>query len=123
MVAIGGYLKGRREALNMSPAEVVVAMKALLHRNVDTSTIWKIENATINAGSDLLFAFLAVVGGSGAQALDLTRRSVSASEAERIGRMEVQRGSDEVLAKLRQLPADEQAVWESRLQARLDELH
>jgi transcriptional regulator with XRE-family HTH domain len=121
MEAVGGYLRGRRLALGLSAAEVAVAMKQRLGRNVNPSTIWKIENAQMTTGSDLLFAFLDVVHGSGAIALDLMRRRVSVLEGERIGREEASMTSEAFIAKLQQLPAAERADWEARMERRLRE--
>lgn len=122
MTAAGAYLRGRRLALGLSPAEVAVKMKSVLGRNVDPSTLWKIENATMNAGSDLLLAFLEVVQGSAARLMALAQTDASAVEAERIGREVVQAMSEDVAALLQQLPGEEREEWRRRLAARLEEL-
>lgn len=122
MVAAGAYLRGRRLALALSPAEVAVRMKSILGRNVDPSTLWKIENASITTGSDLLLAFLEAVHGSAARLFLLAQAEISAIDAELAGREKTQAMGEDVGALLQQLSGEELEQWRARLQARIEEL-
>lgn len=121
MKAVGAYLKGRREALELSPAEVAVTMKRRLGRNIATSTIWKIENGEMNAGSDLLFAFMEAVKASGLAVYDLMIGVIAPDRAEEMGRVSVMEG-EELAEKLAHLPPEERQEWLERLEKRLKEL-
>lgn len=89
-LALGGYIKGLREEQGKSPAEVVVGLKPLLGRNIDPTTIWRIESAKMMPGSDLLLALLQVLKGSAADAWAImSRDDLSAADGEERGRAAV----------------------------------
>lgn len=85
-VALGGYLRGLREGQGLTPSEVVVALKPLIGRNVDPTTVWKIENAKMMPGSDLLLSLLQVLRGNAIDAWGILRRDdLSEADGEQRG--------------------------------------
>lgn len=123
--ALGGFLRGAREARGESPSEVVVALKRILGRNVDPTTIWKIESARMMPSSELLLALLQVLGLNSADAWAILRRAdLSVHDGEERGRRAAQGTTltDEDIAILASLPDDKRARLEVLLAERRAEL-
>jgi transcriptional regulator with XRE-family HTH domain len=126
MEVIGGFLKGAREGRGLSPAEVAAALKQRLGRNVDTTTLWRIETARMTPGSDLLMALLGVLRVSADAMIGVSERDgATPADGEAAGRLAVS-DSDELsrhlIEKMRRLPSEEKAAWEQLLESRLRQL-
>lgn len=123
--ALGGYIRGLREERGWSASEVVVRMKPILGRNVDPTTVWKIETGRMNPGSDLLLAMLHALAGSVTEAWAIMRRAdFSEADGEERGRAAA-RGltiTDDDVAVLRSLEGEERDRLLAILAARRAEL-
>lgn len=64
MQAVAGYLKGLREVQGISQTQVAAEVGKRLKRDVQSTTIWRIENAKTTPGGDMLIVLLDMLGGS-----------------------------------------------------------
>lgn len=64
MQAVAGYLKGLREVQGISQTQVAAEVGKRLKRDVQSTTIWRIENAKTIPGGDILIVLLDMLGGS-----------------------------------------------------------
>lgn len=71
MEAVAGYLRGLREGQDITQTEVAAVVGKRLKRNVQTTTIWRIETGQNVPKSDMLIAILSVIGGSVKDLADL----------------------------------------------------
>lgn len=71
MEAVAGYLRGLREEQDITQTQVAAIVGKRLKRDVQSTTIWRIENGKSNPRSDMLIAILSVIGGSVKDLTDL----------------------------------------------------
>lgn len=126
MQAVGGYFEGLREERGLNRAEVAVALKQRLHRSVDPSTIWKIENATMNPGSDMLLALLDALHGSALVMQTLFQRTDASREdgkllGHQVARSDFRYLTDESADLLRRLAPEEREAALEHLRQMLRE--
>lgn len=88
MAAVGGYFRGLRKERGYSVARVAAELEKVLHRNVSTATISRLENAANETnGIDLVTAMAQVLDGHILDVMILfSKASITAEEGEEIGR-------------------------------------
>lgn len=64
MIAMGGYLRGLREVSGISQVQLAADVGRRLRRDVQSTTIWRIESGKMIPGGDLLVVLLDILGGS-----------------------------------------------------------
>lgn len=63
MQAVAGYLRGLREGRGLSQVQVAASVGTMLGRDVQSTTIWRIETAKTVPGGDMLLALLNTLRG------------------------------------------------------------
>lgn len=106
MEAVAGYLRGLREVQGISQTQVAATVGKLLKRDVQSTTIWRIETAKSQPGGDMLIALLDTLGGSVRDLAELMSTEADAAA----GRAAAETWFRE--SAMRAAPTDRQAVAE-----------
>lgn len=85
MAAVGEYLAGLRSAHDWNTAEVAAKLKPVLGRDVDATTVWRVERNKMKPGGDLLIALCMVLGANWADVTYLFSSQADAEEAMKLG--------------------------------------
>lgn len=111
MEAVGGFLRGVREARGMKPADVVRAMRALRDEGFSSGTLGKIERGEMVPRLDLLAPLLRVLRVSATRVQEIALRpELTVDEAAQLGRkfveQEAGRLTDDEIELLNDLPPE-----------------
>ena len=80
MIAVGGYLRGLRGVKDLTQTQVAAEVGRQLKRDVQPTTIWRIETARTIPKTDMLLAMLAILGGSVADLVRLNTQDNATAE-------------------------------------------
>lgn len=111
MEAVGGFLRGVREARGLKPADVVRAMRKLREAGFSSGTLGKIERGEMIPRLDLLAPLLQVLRVSATRVQEIALRpELTPEEAVQLGQrfveQEAGRLTDEEIDMLNQLSPD-----------------
>lgn len=91
---IGGFLRGARKGRKLKPEQVSLRMGRVLGEGVSQSTVYKVERGEINMGLENFLALLYVLNLDPRALIEIAPSCDDPDEAERIGRMAVEKGGD-----------------------------
>lgn len=117
MEAVAGYIKGLREEQGITQTQVAATVGQRLNRDVQSTTIWRIENAKTVPGGDMLIVLLDLLGGSINDLARLLSSDQTAEDGRAAAAAWLSAAAEQATPEHRQVVAEELRQLADRLEA------